>query len=131
MPRTLGQKKMEKKRHGCLATYLIFMMVVATLGGLFYLFGGEYVQQGNPEIGPTLSPVFATINFLMAGFAFGLWKWKRWAFWAFLLVLISGGALNIVITKSLFPIIFIVPGVLIFLAAIFIGKERKGWDQLE
>lgn len=122
---------MEKQRHGCLTAYLIFMMVVGILGAAVYFLAGNFVAQSNPEIPAGLRPVFGIINLVMAGCAFALWKWKKWGVWGFIALGSVGGGLNVYLSRSFVPVIFVVAGILILYGILHIGKENQGWKQLD
>ncbi|OGV70077.1 MAG: hypothetical protein A3K19_27610 [Lentisphaerae bacterium RIFOXYB12_FULL_65_16] len=120
-----------KKRHGCLAAYLIFMMVICTTGAGVYLLAGNFVARGNPEIPAALRPVFAVINLLAAVCAVALWRWKKWGFWGFVIMGVLGGILNTYLTRSLITALMVPLSILIMYGILHIGGERKGWRQLE
>lgn len=120
-----------KKRHGCLAAYLIFMMIVCTLGAAVYFFAGSFVARGNPEIPAGLRPVFGIMNLAMTLCFFALWKWKKWGFWAFVTIGILGGFLSTYLTRSALTLLMVPIGILILYGVLQIGKDKKGWSQLE
>ena len=122
---------MEKKRHGCLTAYLIFMIAVCTLGAAVYFLAGSFVEQGNPEIPAGFRPVFGIINLLMGGCAVALWRWKKWGFWAFVVIGILGGILNTWLSRSIIPMIMMPIGILIMYAILLIGRDNQGWRQLD
>lgn len=122
---------MEKKRHGCLAVYLGFMMLVGLLGGATYLFAGSYVAVSNPEIPAGLRPVFGLANLLIAVAAMALWRWKKWGFWLFVAIASASALGNTYLTGSIITFLMAPLGVLIMYGVLHIGKERQGWKQLE
>ena len=122
---------MEKKRHGCLTAYLIFMIIVCALGAAVYFLAGNFVERGNPEIPAGLRPVFGIINLLMGGCIVALWRWKKWGFWAFVGIGILGGILNTWLSRSIITMIMVPIGILIMYGILHIGKENQGWKQLD
>lgn len=122
---------MGKKRHGCLTTYLIFLIFVGVLSAAVYFFVGSFVARGNPEIPAGLRPVFGIINLLIAVCAIGLWKWKKWGFWGFVAIGVLGGCLNTYLSRSFCPFIFVAAGILIMYGILHIGKDNQGWRQLD
>jgi hypothetical protein len=122
---------MEKKRHGCLTVYLIFMMVVGVIGALVYFLADSLVATGNPEIPAGVRPVFGVISLLVVGCAFALWKWKKWGFWGFVVIGVLGGCLNACLSRSFAPFIFAAAGISIMYGILHIGKQNQGWKQLD
>jgi hypothetical protein len=122
---------MEKKRHGCLTAYLIFMIVVCTLGAGVYFLAGNFVAQGNPEIPAGLRPVFGIINLCMVGCAIALWKFRKWGFWAFVAIGVLGGILNTYLSHSILAFLMVPISLLIMYGILHIGKENQGWKQLD
>jgi hypothetical protein len=122
---------MEKRRHGCLTAYLIFMMVVGVLGAVVYFFAGSFVAQGNPEIPPYLRPLFGVVNLLITPAAYALWKWKKWGFWLFVGIALFGATINTYLTRSIITFLMAPTGVLIMYGILHIGKENQGWKQLD
>lgn len=120
-----------KKRHGCLTAYLLLMIFLFVIGAATYFFARESVVQNNPEIPPTLHPVFGVLNLLMAGCIVALWKWRKWGFWGFVVLGIAGGALNTVLSGSILQASMVPIGILILYGVLNIGRENRGWSQLE
>ena len=120
-----------KKRHGCLMAYLIFLIVVVTVVGIYYVADASYLKStlGLPEW--TL-PVLVVLCVLEIVCAFALLKWKKWGFWGFcalaviaLIVNISSG---LEVTSSLTGLV----GIAVMYGVLNIGdKENKGWTQLD
>lgn len=123
--------ELEKKRHGCLAVYLGFMMFIGLAGAATYVFAGSFVAAGNPEVPAALRPVFGISNLLVAVSAFALWRWKKWGFWLFVAVGVLGAAGNAYLSGSLLPLFIVPVGILIMYGILHMGKDHQGWNQLE
>jgi hypothetical protein len=113
----------EKKRHGCFTAWLVFMCVVYLIA-IFYLL---------PKADVSTPPPLASIAGLVGGLVtlFALFKWKKWGFWLYcglqLLACIYNLLQGISILQSLYGLI----GIPILFGILQIGKEKKGWTQLE
>lgn len=122
---------MEKKRHGCLAVYLILLMIIGLLGAGLYFFAGNLIAISNPEIPPKLRPIFGIANLMIVLSAVALWLWKRWGFWLFVANGIGIGIINTSLTMSAFTALMPVISILIMYGILNIGTERNGWRQLD
>ena len=74
----------QKKRHGCLTAYLIFMIVVNSLVALVYLLGSNFIKQNTPDIPSWAMAVLGIFCAFNVVCAIALFKWKKWGFWGFL-----------------------------------------------
>jgi hypothetical protein len=73
----------ERQRGGCLTAFLILMLVVNPLTGLYYLFAGSSLSQSLPSLPGWAVPalgVLALVNFV---FALAIWNWKKWGVYGF------------------------------------------------
>ena len=120
----------QKQRHGCLTTVLVLMIVTNSATALMYLLGRSAFKQslGMPSWVLVVMGVLASFNLACA---IALFKWKKWGFWGFiascivaLFVNISAG---IVLGQSLLGPI----GIALLYGVLHIGKENKGWPQLD
>jgi len=112
----------KKQRHGCLTAYLIFAIIVNSAVALWYLFGGlvEY----------SIGAILITLTIFNIVCVIALLKWKKWGFWGVVGLTIVGLFLNLYIglgPESFSGLIGI--GVLYWV--LHIGKENKGWPQLD
>ncbi len=123
----------EKRRHGCLTAWLISMIV---LNALFVvaIFVADYLRLPEDVATPTepnwaLSARCWAALLNIAG-AVALFRWKRWGFWAACLssaiVVVALGLESDAATAS-----FGLIGIVILYLVLQIGKENKGWTQLD
>ncbi len=68
----------EKSRHGCLAAWLITMIVVSVAMVPLYLLGAKNVLSDLPAWTLWLSIGMFPVNVVVA---LALWHWKKWGFW--------------------------------------------------
>ena len=120
----------EKKRHGCLTTYLVVMIIANSLTALLYPFGAAAIKQRIPNIPNWAFPVLIAIAAVNVICAFALFRWKKWGFWGFAISTGIVFALNLAIGLSVASAIGGLVGVAVLYGALHIGKENKGWPQL-
>ena len=120
-----------KKRHGCLTAWLILMLVVNSLTALIYLFGRDAIQKQLPNMPTWVFPVLIVMTLFNIVCAIALFRWKKWGFWGFCVSSVVALTVNLSaglgIGQSLGGLI----GVAIFFGVLQIGKENKGWPQLD
>jgi len=114
---------MEKKRHGCLTAYLILAIVTVAVIGVSYSGIGNLTSHG--------SPVYAVDSLLKIAFLIAIWRWRKWGFWAIVVLDIIGGAYQAFAIDSFIPPVAAVLDILIMYGVLHIGGERQGWRQLE
>ena len=120
-----------KKRHGCLTAFLILMVIANSLGAVIYLLGSSFIKQnmpGMPSWVILITGIFSVFNFACA---IALFKWKKWGFWGFLIssiiALFINSSIGLGIGQSLSGLL----GIAILYGVLHIGKENKGWSQLD
>jgi hypothetical protein len=116
------QMSEQKQRHGCLTAYLIFAIIVNSGVALYYVFEGLAVF----VIGAILIIVgiFNIVCFI------ALFKWKKWGFWGFVASAIVALCLNLYIGFGLESFLGLI-GIAVLYGVLQIGKENKGWPQLD
>ena len=120
-----------KERHGCVTTYLIFMILVNSGFSLLYLFGSDRLRQNGMNMPDWAFLALATAGVVNVICAVALLKWKRWGFWGFVVSAIAIFAVNLAIGLGPLSGIGGAAGVLVLYGVLQIGKERKAWSQLE
>jgi hypothetical protein len=130
---------LDKRRHGCLTAWLIFMIVGNSLGLLanayFALNPKVYettaIKQGIPVV-PSLTFVLLTcLSAFSIACAIALFKWKKWGFYGFLCVTVTAFIVNLSIGINLVQSLLGFVGVALLYGVLNIGEENKGWTQLE
>lgn len=139
----------QKQRHGCLTVALGMMIVYGSIGlsiglffGLSFWLFGDWYRQYLPMLYSLLR--FFDRNYIILYFvpytlyvlcAIALFKWKKWGFWVFIGTALAPGIYTLV-TDSFSPFTVIqlsfaaLPIALLF-GVLHIGKENKGWPQLD
>ena len=149
-----------KNRHGCLATWLVFIIIVNSLGVLGYLmsllgrdmiyqmlqsqmYQSQMSQSQILQIQTLLNiPVWVfLVSIVFSIFsvvcAIALFLWKKWGFWGFCASSVAALVLNLSVVTSgigqvIYSSLFSLVLVLVLFGVLHIGKkENKGWPQLK
>ena len=121
----------QKKRHGCLTAYLVLMIVVNSASALIYLFGSEAVRRNAPNMPGWALPVLVVMGIFNLICAIALFRWKKWGFWGFVVSAVAAFFVNLSIGIKPGFTLFGLLGVAILYGVLHIGKEEKGWPQLD
>jgi hypothetical protein len=121
----------EKKRHGCLTAYLVLMIIANCATALFYVIGSEAVKRRLPNMPDWAFPVLIAIGIVNLVCAVALLRWKKWGFWGFCISTAIVFVLNLAIGLSVASAIGGLLGVAILYGVLHIGKDNKGWPQLD
>ena len=63
--------------------------------------------------------------------AIALFKWKKWAFWGFVVSSIVAFFVNLLIGIGIGQSLLGLVGIALLYGVLHIGKENKGWPQLD
>jgi hypothetical protein len=114
----------QKKRHGCLTTWLILIILGAVASTIIVLVGAAAVGLSTWVI--IVEIVVCVIEIVCAIALFG---WKKWGFYGFCVAAVIMIILNI-IAKSWFSVASPIISIALLYAVLQIGKDNKGWPQL-
>jgi hypothetical protein len=117
-------------RHGCLTTYLVFVIIVNSAMALLYVFGSEWLRRNGPKTPDWAFWALAVAGVVNVISAVALLRWKRWGFWLFVVSAVAGLAVNLSIGlyQGIFGAVF---GIAVLYGVLHIGKERKAWPRLQ
>lgn len=117
-------------RHGCLTTYLVFVIIVNAAMALMYAFGSEWLRRNGAKVPSWAFWAFAAGGVVNVISAVALFRWKRWGFWLFVASAVAGFAVNLAIglPQGIFGAVL---GVALLYAVLQIGNERKAWPRLQ
>lgn len=121
----------EKKRHGCLTTWLIIIIIINSLVTLLYLFGQSFVKENSPEVPTWALFILAICGICNVVWAVLLFNWKKIGFWGFCTTSIGVFILNLSIGINLLNAGIGLIGILALFGVLQIGNENKGWTQLD
>ncbi len=80
---------------------------------------------------PWLFPITFFIIILNIIFVLALWKWKKWGFWGLVGTSLFSFIINVLTDISVFQASLGFVGLAILYVLLQIGKDYKGWSQLE
>jgi uncharacterized membrane protein (DUF2068 family) len=120
-----------KQRHGCLSAWLVLMIVGNLLVAVAYLIATAAAGQHFLNAPRWTSPVLAVGAIVNVICAYALWHWKKWGFYGFIATAALAFAVNLKIGAGIFQSFLGLAGLAILIGVLNIGKENKGWGQLE
>ena len=121
----------QKQRHGCLTAWLVLIIIANSATSLIYLLRGQAIKQALPQAPGWTFPVLAVFSVFNLVCAIALFKWKKWGFWGFLVSGMVAFIINLTIGLGIGQSLFGLLGIVLLYAVLHIGKEKKGWSQLE
>jgi hypothetical protein len=121
-----NQVSAQKHRHGCLAAYLVLMIVVNSVMALTYLLLSEGIHKPRWAF-----PVLIVTGIFNVVCAIALFRWKKWGFWGFAASAITIFFVNLSLGLGTGRALLGFLGLPILYGVLHIGKERKGWSQLD
>ncbi|MBN2144876.1 MAG: hypothetical protein JW774_09660 [Candidatus Aureabacteria bacterium] len=117
-----------KQRHGCLTLFLIFLILISALIALNYTLNAYKISRMIPVWAVMANIVIVIMNIVSA---VALLQLKKWGFWLFFAL---GWISTFVNWASGLPFFVSMGGlvsVLILYGILHIGKDNKGWPQLD
>jgi hypothetical protein len=120
-----------KKRHGCLAAWLIFMIILNSIFSLVYVFGSALIRESYPTAPGWVFGVLTLSCIFNLACSIALYKWKKWGFWGFAVTTIIGFWLNEMLGVGIVQKILGFGGICMLYGVLQIGKANKGWPQLD
>jgi uncharacterized membrane protein YhaH (DUF805 family) len=154
----IEDKMMEnaKNRHGCLTAWLVLMIIANSVVASMCILGSGAICQAIPDMPGWSLPMLIAMSLFNVICALALLEWQKWGFWGFcasnavaVIVNLSigfgigtafGGLVGMLLLYGIqwFTIILILylnlgglVGMLLLYGVLHIGKENKGWTQLE
>ena len=120
-----------KQRHWCLTTWLILMIIANSLTALVYLIASRTIKSNLPNTPDWAMPTLAVVCIANVAFSIVLFQWKKWGFFGLVATGILTLAINLTIGLGIGRALLGVLGVGALYAVLQIGKEKRGWTQLE
>lgn len=121
----------EKRRHGCLITYLILIILASSGTALLYLLASDLIRETQPNMPDWAFPVLIANSVLNLLWTIALFRWKKWGFWGFVVSAVISISVNLSIDLSVLSALGGLVGVAVLFGVLQIGKEKKGWSQLD
>ena len=120
-----------KQRHGCLTAWLIIMIINDSLAALGYLLAPQEIRQALPNAPDWVFPVITISCLISVVCAIALFRWKKWGFYGLVGSSIAVFTSNIAIGCGISSLLYDFLDIIILYGVLHIGKENKGWPQLE
>jgi hypothetical protein len=117
-------------RHGCLTTYLVFVIIVNSVLCLVYLFGSQALRRAGANTPDSAFWALAICGIVNVVSAIALLRWRRWGFWAFVASAVAGVAVNVSIGLAPQGAGGAVVGIAVLYGVLHIGRGRKAWPRL-
>lgn len=114
-----------KKRHGCLISWLIVMTVLSSVISSVYLFVGLFI------VPVWYFPAQIMLFLLNIVCAVALFRWKKWGFWGLFLSAVIAIAISIAVGFGIEAALAGIVSAIIIYVILKLGKENGGWSQLE
>ncbi len=121
----------EKERHGCLTAYLVLAIIANSATALIYLFGAAAIKRSVPNMPDWAFPVLIVLVLFNLACAIALLRWKKWGFWGLVGSAVVTLGVNLTIGLGLSSAIVGLLGVFLLCGLLHIGKDNKGWPQLD
>mgnify|MGYP001341083297 CR=1 FL=1 len=122
----------EKKRHGCVTAYLIFLLIFNSGIALLYLTSSNELKSDNSNMPGWVIEMWILESIFNLVCAVALLKWKKWGFWGFTGSSCINFIINLYIGASVtaaFWDSYLMLGILY--GVLQIGNDNKGWTQLD
>jgi len=120
-----------KQRHGCLTVWLVLMIIANSLVAVIYLFGSAAIGQNFPSAPGWTFPVLAIVGIVNVVCSIALFQWKKWGFFGFIVTTIVAFVVNPILGLNIVQALLGLLGVPLLYGVLQIGKEKKGWTQLD
>jgi hypothetical protein len=120
-----------KQRHGCLTSFLVLMIVANSIVATMYLFGSAAIRQSFPSAPGWAFTVLAIGGIVNVVCAIALFQWKKWGFFGFIATTAMAFVVNLIIGVNILQALLGLVGFAILYWVLQMGKEKKGWTQLE
>jgi len=120
-----------KQRHGCLTAWLVVMIIANSATALMYLLGSAAIKQNFPSAPGWTFPVLAVMGIVNVVCAVVLFQWKKWGFFGFIATSAVTFMVNLMVGLNIMQALLGLAGFAILYGVLQIGKEKKGWTQLE
>jgi hypothetical protein len=119
------------KRNLCLTVFLSALLFANGLTVIFYLFTGRRFVLTYPHTPDWLFYPWAVGSALNVLFAIFLFRWRKWAFYAFCLVAAALSAIDASFGVPLRSAGDRLVGAAALYGVLQIGRKNKGWPQLK
>lgn len=120
-----------KQRHGCLTAWLVLMIIANSGTALMYLFGSAVIRQNLPSAPDWAFPILSIVGIVNVVCSIALFRWQKWGFFGFIATTAAAFVINLMLGLNILQLLTGLVGIAILYGVLQIGKEKKGWTQLE
>ena len=124
-------REQKKQRHGCLTAYLILMIIANSLVALIYLLASSAMRDAYPDAPGWAFPALAVLGIVNVLCAIALFGWKKLGFFGFVATSLIAAVVNFAVGLNAIQAVLGLVGLVVLYGVLQIGKEDKGWPQLE
>jgi hypothetical protein len=121
----------QKKRHGCLTAWLVCALIANALTVLMYTIGSALMRRAGVSIPGWALVVLSLAGVLNIIFVIAMLRWRKWGFWGCIGTFALSLVVDVVLRLTVAQILLGAVGIVVLAAVWQIGKENKGWPQLE
>lgn len=125
-----GQRAL-KSRHGLLTAVLVIMLIANAGVAISYLMHPGAIRAAIPSAPFWSVYVLAALSVFNLVCVIALWFWKRWGFWGFCRSAVVAFVANLSFGLGPAQSLLGLAGIVILFGVLQIGRESKGWPQLE
>lgn len=121
-----------KKRHGCLAAFLIVAILLNAITAFANLAAGDKITETLPDAPGWGLPLLAVLGLVNIASLVGIWMWKKWGFFGMVGSSVAAVFVNLAMGLGVIPALMGLVGIAILYAVLQIGdQDTKGWTQLD
>ncbi len=129
----IDKDEIVKERHGCVTTWLVFMILANSLIGLIYLLVPESIaKEMDVDIPIYILSILGLIGIANVVFSFALFKWKLWGFYGFIVSSLASFVINLLIGTEVAQSVMGLVGIAFLYGVLQIKKNNiAAWNYME
>jgi len=121
-----------KRRHGCLAAFLVVAILLHALTTLAYVTAADAIHESMPHVPDWGLPALALLSVLNVVGLMAVWLWRKWGFFLAAGSALATAGVNMAVGVLIAESYVGMFGAMALYLVLHIGSERtRGWPQLE
>ena len=121
-----------KKRHGCLTAWLVLMVIADVFAAIAGFAMSAFAPAAVAKTGPPWAmPAMGVLCLLQLVCVIGLFMWKKWGFYGLVVLGVASAVINSIEGRWVSGVVGAIVGLAILYLVLQIGKDDKGWPQLD
>ncbi len=120
-----------EKRHGCLTTWLILMIVANAATAISTPLMYDSIKRVAPNASPATMALISIAGVANVIFAIALFRWKKWGFLGFVATSVIALITNLFIGVGIAQSVFGLVGIGILYWVLNMGGSNKAWTRLQ